>query len=136
MFWVVKNYWKCWKISKLGFNFKSSDMWIFGHWLEYFRNFYGENLVIFEYWKLLELLKNSEKCGIISSLLICKFLKICWDIFESFNVENLFYWIIGECWNCWNYWNYWETLELWHSFASWLCEEVMKIVKSVWKGKK
>ena len=23
-------------------------------------------------------------------------MKICWDIFKNFNVENLFYWIIGN----------------------------------------
>ena len=27
---------------------------------------------------------------------MCEFLKICWDIFKNFSVENLFYWIIGN----------------------------------------
>ena len=72
-------------------------------------------------------------CGIISSLLICEFLKICWDIFENFNVENLFYWIIGnvgiveileKIWNC--------GIHLHHGYV----KKIMKIVKSVWNGKK
>ena len=49
-----------------------------------------------------------RNCGIISNLLICEFLKICWNIFGNFSVENKLYWIveiveivgiIGEFWN-------------------------------------
>ena len=35
-----------------------------------------------------------RNCGIISNLLICEFLKICWNIFGNFFVENELYWII------------------------------------------
>ena len=62
--------------------------------------------------EIIRIIGKFQKCGIISSLLICEFLKICWDIFENFNVENLFYWIIRnvgiveiveiieKIWNC------------------------------------
>ena len=60
--------------------------------------------------EIIKIIGKFQKCGILSSLLICEFLKICWDIFEN--------------------------LELWHSFASWLYEEMIKIVKSVWNGKR
>ena len=46
--------------------------------------------------KIIRIVGKFRNCGIISSLLICEFLKICWDIFKNFNVENLFYWIIGN----------------------------------------
>ena len=81
--------------------------------------------------KIIRIIGKFRKCGIISSLLICEFLKICWDIFENFNVENLFYWIIRNV----GIVEIVEIIEkfwkLWHSFASWLCEERIKIVKSV-----
>ena len=59
---------------------------------------------------------------------MCEFSKICWDIFENFNVKSLFYWImvnVGIVEIIEKFWN------LWHSFASWLYEERIKIVKSV-----
>ena len=46
--------------------------------------------------EIIRIVGKFRNCGIISSLLICEFLKICWDIFKNFNVENLFYWIIGN----------------------------------------
>ena len=46
--------------------------------------------------KIIRIIEKFRKCGIILSLLICEILKICWDIFENCNVENLFYWIIGN----------------------------------------
>ena len=81
--------------------------------------------------KIIRIIGKFRKCGIISSLLICEFLKICWDIFENFNVENLFYWIIRnvgiveiveiieKSWNC--------GICLHHE----LCEKRIKIVKGV-----
>ena len=59
--------------------------------------------------KIIRVVENFRNFGVISSLLICEFLKICWDIFGNFKVENLFYWIIGNVgiveiigkfWNC------------------------------------
>ena len=58
------------------------------------------------YFRILEIVRKFRKCGIISSLLIRVFLKNCWDMLGNFDVENLFYWIIGiveiieKCWNC------------------------------------
>ena len=51
------------------------------------------------YFRILEIIKivrKFQKYGIISSLLIRAFLKNCWDMFGNFDVENLFYWIIGN----------------------------------------
>ena len=48
----------------------------------------------FQILEIIRIIEKFQKCGTISCLLICEFLKICWDIFENFNVENLFYWII------------------------------------------
>ena len=78
--------------------------------------------------KIIRIIGKFRKCGIISSLLICEFVKIFWDIFEYFNVENSFYWIIGNVGIVEIIEKFWK---LWHSFASWLCEERIKIVKSV-----
>ena len=105
MFWVVKNYGNRWKFSKLWYNFKFIDIWIFENLLEYFWKFYCGKWIILYYWD-------------------------CWN-----------YWEILEFWHNCNS-NYiddtyeWEKLTSWHSFASWLCEEMIKIVKSVWNGKK
>ena len=45
-----------------------------------------------------------------------------------FNLENLFYWIIGNVGIVEIIEKFWK---LWHSFASWLCEEMINILKSV-----
>ena len=53
----------------------------------------------------MEIVGKLRNCGIISNLLICEFLKICWNIFGNFIVENELYCIIeivgiiGKFWN-------------------------------------
>ena len=81
--------------------------------------------------EFIRIVENFRKCGIIVSLLIREFLKNCCDIFRNFDVENLFYWIIGnvgiveiveiieKSWNC--------GICLHHE----LCEERIKTVKGV-----
>ena len=44
--------------------------------------------------KIMGIVGKFQNCGIISNLLICEFLKIFWNIFGNFIVENKLYWII------------------------------------------
>ena len=46
--------------------------------------------------KIMGIVGKFRNCDIISKFFICEFLGICWSVFKNFNVENLFYWIIGN----------------------------------------
>ena len=73
--------------------------------------------------EIIKIVEKFRNFGVISRLLICEFLKICWDIFENFNVKNLFDWIIGNV-------GIVEVVEIIEKFwncdvfaSSWLCEK-------------
>ena len=46
--------------------------------------------------EIIRIVEKLRNCGICDNLLICEFLRICWNTFSNFIVENLFYWIIGN----------------------------------------
>ena len=46
--------------------------------------------------KIIKIVENFRNCGKIPNLLICEFLRICWNIFENFIVENLLFSNIGN----------------------------------------
>ena len=61
-----------------------------------FSEFLWWKISYFRILKIIRIVGNFQNYDIISCLLMCEFLKICWDIFKNFSVENLFYWIIGN----------------------------------------
>ena len=80
MFWIVKNYWNCWKFLILWYNFEFINMW-----MRIFGIFSVILLWKINYFWILEIIRIVEKIqnwSIISSLLICEFLKIFWDTFR------------------------------------------------------